>query len=1854
MTEAEFWAMGRDDGGGVAAPPAGGSLTEEEFWGMSADAPAEEPDELSLLSPAELAMKASEDNLAHGIDPYQANLQAGAEMQLENNPRGFLTGNVFSRMVEGTLDSTSARAGSLIGRAANFVDTAANAARPAGRALDTSGPTDFGTDMVIANQGALDSDPALQSQLNKRGLLGETVTSWLQAAGSMAGEAALVGSFGGGPTSYALWLGSTTYDKKFDDTGSHKQALAAGLIETAFTMVTGKFLGTGTVAITEKLSGKPVSKSLAGRVAKYLSEKSPVPRPVAEGVSGSFAEVFNEGLTEGSHYFADIALTDKDFDKNELIDRVSEVIGPSLIAGGGGRVVATAEIRSTAKQIADFFDKRQKAVKPTAEAIAAADKFAEKNPEAAQKLATAEGYPSRTEFGRTVQQGKKGWQTSREHREAFVDELRRKNDELSDAADESTEEGPVEDLSGPRTETQPLTDAEKYQLARDIDGLAVQNYTTRQDAEGKRVRDETYNPHEDTIAKLHALAETQPELAQAIVQRAYQEAAVENDRLSNLQDQIDSVMRASGTSPTKARGIAARGDDETFISGYDQSNEQLADDYPELAAEARKAGGLPELIARGRKQFDRRDVAEFIELPDDITLPEQAPDETTQAEPAMDDTPEFDLGPPPDEVSTEPAPADLSDSKIQPALNRVLSVQRGLKHLSDVNGTEITEAQPETDDQLEALEFLRSRGHEPVFYRGKGDVRTAGMSHEGIIYVRADKQGNALWEVVGHELAHTTEFDLRSKADRDLVEAAAQRRLNNATDRYRTMMEEDPTLRQREGLAQLAGEALSDPAFRQQLARKHPSLWRQIVEAITKLFKGYDPKSEFAKELLAELRSERSAEPAAALLTEDPTSTKNAVEDAERTRLNLPPAMQPTPESVNQWDTEAKEILRRNPDAGKQIVEAVLESKRSVSERENMVVLNYKTRILNERNKIAADHEHALRTGDLTAAAELASRADQLGDELLAIMEANKLAFTEWGRAGVARQQGMTDDFSIANLEAMMRMTVGGRKLTAAENAEIARLSKENADLKAKLAQAELAAAAKASRESHTRLSNRAKHMKKGQPKPDTSKVTPDSTSVELSNLARQLYLHYLQQGMTTRDAIIDKVHADLAAGMPDLTRRETMDAVSLYGQFTELNKDPNMVKLREHAGEMQQIAKLLDMEQGKAPLKTGREQRTRSDEERRLERLVNEAKKKYNIQPTDPARSLASALGAFKTRMRNEITDLGTQIKNRQKFVKNKTDLKKDAEAERLQAQRDALREQFNEIFGVGQMTDAKRLELSTKAVERNIAELERRIKEGDFASNGRPPLTNKALEALKAKRDSLRHHFQELKANDPASQIAAEQRATLALQRRIGNRMAQLSVKMAVKDFDPKGRKHNRPMDEATAQFQDALDKLSEKWEGMLWEKRTERRLQQRITAANDQLATEGKLPPKETRVLREMSPELERLQYQADRAARKVEARRRMEQPMTRWQKVADAANFIKALKTSLDLSSLLRQGGFIGFGNPIRAGKAFVKTFPTIWSESKAKEIDEEIHNRPNAPRYGKSKLFFSDNEGSLNAQEEAFMSKAARNFPGIKHSQRAYTSFLNLLRADSFDAMARSFSDGKPNIELDEDISAYINDATGRGHLGEKGEAAGPILSTIFFSTRFTVSRFSLLFGRPITRARSAEARKLIAKEYGKTLTGMAVVYALAMAAGADVEENPLKADFGKIRWGKTRIDPLMGLQQTAVVTSRVADQLIATVSGRKRKFGEDQVVERFLRSKLAPAPGIAVSMIKGAFPDPDKERKKITIGRLLEESFKPLVFNDLLDTMEEQGVPRGTALMLLQFFGMGLQTYDDKSTSADN
>jgi hypothetical protein len=195
----------------------------------------------------------------------------------------------------------------------------------------------------------------------------------------------------------------------------------------------------------------------------------------------------------------------------------------------------------------------------------------------------------------------------------------------------------------------------------------------------------------------------------------------------------------------------------------------------------------------------------------------------------------------------------------------------------------------------------------------------------------------------------------------------------------------------------------------------------------------------------------------------------------------------------------------------------------------------------------------------------------------------------------------------------------------------------------------------------------------------------------EITGLVQKLARQFVKDGVSDRDELIDRIHGILKEFDPSISRIDAMDAISGYGDFKPLSKDEVSVKLRGMKGEIQQVRKLIDMQRGIPPAKTGIERRTPTDKERALIKAVNDAKLKFQVPITDPLTQLKSALDTKKTQLENSIKDLQARIDAGDFARRTKTPLVLDRRAQELTAQKEAVAKKFKKLQNDYEKAQAK-----------------------------------------------------------------------------------------------------------------------------------------------------------------------------------------------------------------------------------------------------------------------------------------------------------------------------------------------------------------------------------------------------------------------------------------------------------------------------------------------------------------------------------------------------------------------------------
>ena len=372
-------------------------------------------------------------------------------------------------------------------------------------------------------------------------------------------------------------------------------------------------------------------------------------------------------------------------------------------------------------------------------------------------------------------------------------------------------------------------------------------------------------------------------------------------------------------------------------------------------------------------------------------------------------------------------------------------------------------------------------------------------------------------------------------------------------------------------------------------------------------------------------------------------------------------------------------------------------------------------------------------------------------------------------------------------------------------------------------------------------------------------------------------------------------------------------------------------------------------------------------------------------------------------------------------------------------------------------------------------------------------------------------------------------------------------------------------------------------------------------------------------------------------------------------SRGQKFLDfagnALNLPRSLMSTFDLSAPLRQGIFL-IGRK-EFWKAWGTMFKVFGSERAYKGLMDDIKSRPTYALMRAAGLDLTTHGSDLAAREEQFMSQWAEKIPiigrGVKASERAFTGFLNKLRADTFDSLIKLHEQANNGAALSEkqlkDIAWFVNNATGRGDLGRFSKA-GPMLNGLFFSPRLMASRVNLLRPDnyikldPIVRQ---EAIKSLLSFGGIALT----VTALAKQGGMEVEGDPRSSDFAKLKTGDTRYDILGGFGQYLTLGARLATNETKKLNGDLqelgKKYGSDtrlDVLLKFLMNKESPIASFITDYLRGSNAIGEPFEMKTAVA----QRFIPLFAQDLTEMVEKQG-PVGALMAAPGLFGVGIQDY---------
>jgi len=336
-----------------------------------------------------------------------------------------------------------------------------------------------------------------------------------------------------------------------------------------------------------------------------------------------------------------------------------------------------------------------------------------------------------------------------------------------------------------------------------------------------------------------------------------------------------------------------------------------------------------------------------------------------------------------------------------------------------------------------------------------------------------------------------------------------------------------------------------------------------------------------------------------------------------------------------------------------------------------------------------------------------------------------------------------------------------------------------------------------------------------------------------------------------------------------------------------------------------------------------------------------------------------------------------------------------------------------------------------------------------------------------------------------------------------------------------------------------------------------------------------------------------------------------------------------------------------------------------------NEGNAARINSAIKSLPDYELMQRTRLAITDLTPTN--VEDALRSRITEKIPvygkyWIKPGNRAYMTYLNTVRAstfqnlvDSYAAIAERLPDPQLRLEANprtnmvfaQELSDYVNNATGRGSLG-KFESSANALNMFFMSPRMQAARVQMV-KQLFAGSTPPQVRKEVIKSIAMLLSAGTALGGLAMMSGfGDVSANPTSADFGKIKVhdSETRLDPWEGNQQYIVALAKqiMGGSTSTRGSGERfRRFGYPgsqtrlESAEDFVMNHAAPPWKVAYDWGKSKMSHGQStfDMNKEAAGMVM-----PIVAQQLMELSQEN--PQLLPLAIPGSLGMGVQTYTSR------
>ena len=382
----------------------------------------------------------------------------------------------------------------------------------------------------------------------------------------------------------------------------------------------------------------------------------------------------------------------------------------------------------------------------------------------------------------------------------------------------------------------------------------------------------------------------------------------------------------------------------------------------------------------------------------------------------------------------------------------------------------------------------------------------------------------------------------------------------------------------------------------------------------------------------------------------------------------------------------------------------------------------------------------------------------------------------------------------------------------------------------------------------------------------------------------------------------------------------------------------------------------------------------------------------------------------------------------------------------------------------------------------------------------------------------------------------------------------------------------------------------------------------------------------------------------------------------------------AGVLKSLKATLDLSVLRQLSAAVATGGDI--SKAAMKGYKfglqvagkaiTGNPEFVQDLIDMYILTRPNALN-GMYRKLGIDVGLKEEAFPETFVGKWLEKTKVFPASEMAFTGAIQMARANIADVLIKQYDGDLGGMKAD-GVGDYINQITGRGkvHIKWNGETQS-LINVMMFAPKWLAARIRTITDLQYLVSGETKVEKLRAKTALNNALFFVLLPMLIKAFSRAFDEDdphgddalqrflsafdPRTSEFGKWKFGETRVDMSFGMASLYTLTSRMATLKTISSKGVKRDTEWSDVLGAFLEGKMSPALRTAANLRSITFGNgKDFMGREITLGGMVLDAVSPISAQSLIELYQNkdklQSPTAAVAGIALDFFGIAANTYE--------